>query len=163
MAIWDDIARVGAAVVTGGASEVALALAQKEAEKRRREQQEQQQKAAAAQGAAASAGGRDDDGTRTQVNTCCRYAIEPPFLLDTQNGRIWRYDDTKKQFLIVSKESTTLEKSWESLLFAKLTADVVDGLNEVTKTSSRAEHLRVANLVDSHIKVMDEHLKQLKS
>ena len=163
MAIWDDIARVGAALATGGASEAARALAQNEAEKRRREQQEQQQKAAAAQGAAAQAQGRGDDGARTEINTCCRYTIDPPFLLDTQNGRVWRYDDTKKQFLIVPKESTALEKSWESLLFAKLTADVVDGLSEGIKTSTRAEHLRVANLVDSHIKAMDDHLKRLNA
>jgi hypothetical protein len=48
-------------------------------------------------------------------------------------------------------------------LVAKPTADVVDGLAEVTKSSTRAEHLRVADLVDSHIKVMDEHLKRLKT
>lgn len=163
---WDDIARIGAAVATGGVSEVAIAVAENEAEQRRREEEARQRaaaQAAAAMGAHAAGAqpvAASGDGGRTQSAACCnRYAIEPPFLLDTQSGRIWRFDDAKKQFLIVPKESTALEKSWETLLRAKVTAEAVDGLNDVTKTATRAEHLRVAQLVDAHIKVMDEHLR----
>lgn len=163
---WDDIARVGAAIATGGVSEVARAVSESEAEKRRREEEARQK--AAAQAAAAfgsqvpapQAPGSAGSGGPTPSAVCCnRYAIEPPFLLDTQNGRIWRFDDTKKQFLIVTKESTALEKSWETLLRAKLTAEAVDGLNDAANTATRAEHLRVAQLVDAHIKVMDDHLR----
>ena len=167
MSVWDDIARGAAAIATGGASEIAIAVQQKEAEKRRRELQEQKQRSEEAQKRAFAAGraaeDRVDESTPSvQINSCCRYQLDAPFLLDAHGGRVWRYDDQKKQFLIVPRESTAIEKSWESILAAKLTADAVDELAEVTKTSSRAEHLRVSNLVDSHIKVMDEHLKRLK-
>jgi hypothetical protein len=163
---WDDIGRIGAAIATGGVSEVARAVSENEAEKRRREEAARQRAAAqaaaafGAQGPAPQAPGSPRDGAQTPSAVCCnRYAIEPPFLLDTQNGRIWRFDDTKKQFLIVPKESTALEKSWETLLRAKLTAEAVDGLNDAANTATRAEHLRVAQLVDAHIKLMDDHLR----
>jgi hypothetical protein len=81
--------------------------------------------------------------------------------LETDSGRVWRFDDVKGQFVIVTREISPVEKSWLTLLTSKATADAVNALTEVTKSSSHAEHQRLAGLIDGHIKAMDAHLAQI--
>lgn len=162
---WGDIVRVGTAIATGGASEVAIFAADKI--------DDAAGKAAdiasgAAAGAAAAAGGGSHSNKQpcssapsVQVNSCCRYHLESPFLLDTQSGRVWRYDDVKKEFQLVPRESTAVEKSWETVITAKFTADAIDMINDATKNASRAEHLLLSGVIENHIKVLNAHVKKL--
>ncbi len=177
MGFWDDVARIGQAIATGGASELARAVASGEAEKRRREeelqrlkqleQQRAQTQVAAAGGKGSPCGGvevppppsmRFPSGEAGQGTACCRYELHPPFLLDAHSGRVWRYEQKNDSFLIVTREATKVEKSWESLLAAKLTADLVDNIQDATRGSSLAEYKRVGPRLDAHLALMEKEL-----
>src|SRR5262245_4637388 len=95
MGFWADVVRVGTAIATGGASEIAIAAANAEDEKRRREEElkrqklkEQQMKQQEETGHTVAPPGAS--------GCCARYSFDAPFLLDTQTGSVWRYDDAAK-------------------------------------------------------------------
>ena len=152
---WDDLAGIGAAILTGDPILQGAAIAHAT--------EKQKSKGAAQPPATPAPGPRTQAPAETgavAVKGCCRYQLEGNFLLDTETGRVWVYDGAKK-FEIVEKEKTALEKSWEGIFAGKLVADAVQAMDETTKASSRAEHLRVSGLIDNHVKLLDKHLKDV--
>ena len=137
------------ALATGGVSEV-LALAQAAGDQN---------------GTGGGGGGQQGSapGGAPQGDTCCRrYEIEAPFLLDTQTGRVWRYNDKKNVFEIVEREATKPEKVAESLVTARFAVALADSIPQLTKGATLNEHNRTGALYETLVKTLDERVKQFK-
>jgi hypothetical protein len=167
------------AFVTGGASELAREVAKGEAEKRRQEEAKVVQ-AQLERLKQLAGGGVPADREKTAPcggvevppppamrvpsgdepgGACCRYQLNPPFLLDAHGGRVWRYDQQKDAFVMVRREATKVEESWETLLKAKLTADLHDQVKEATRGATLAEFQRVGPRMEAHLALLDEELR----
>jgi len=152
---WDTFALAGVALLSGSPSLMATAVAAAAASQGK-------QGGASSQPSASSPGAAAPGACcRAGADPCCRFVIEGPFLLETSTGRVWRFDQTKEEFLIVKREVSPFEKSWQQIVAAKLAAHALDALNDATKASSQAEHARVSPLVDAHIRSMDAYVAQL--
>lgn len=168
-----DWGRLGMAVATGGASELADAINDKATKDAQNlvKQVTQQGLDIGKQliGAATSTSGNAGQSVNAtppaapsiQINASPRYQFVNGFLVDTANGRLWRYDEKSNKLLIVNREVTEIENSWNAILRAKATADLVDELNTATKGASLAERLRLDKLIEPHIELIDKDVKAM--
>jgi hypothetical protein len=60
---------------------------------------------------------------------------------------------------MVRREATKVEESWETLLKAKLTADLHDQVKEATRGATLAEFQRVGPRMEAHLALLDEELR----
>jgi hypothetical protein len=153
-----DWGRLGAAIATGGVSELGRAI-DDAAKQAAREDAQQQKVAAEAAKQAAAADHRCC--TPSPVDVTPHYQFVSGFLIDTENGRVWRYDDKKDTLLIVSRQTTEIERSWEAVLKAKATADLYDELADASKGATLAQRLRLDQLIEPHFQLVDEQIKAL--
>lgn len=158
-----DFGRALMAGLTGGASEAALHVAEEVAERKAQEQakREQQQKAQAQAAANQAAGTTNAAPAAAQIKSCCRYQIVGDFLLDAENGAVWRYDSGKKEFAHVPREKSAPDKSMAAVLISLTKDDVLDHLNDIYWKSPDARKPGLRKAIDLHSKTLDDELKRL--
>ena len=167
MTIWNDIVRTGAAVATGGLSEVVLDAAAGPQETA---------PPPAADSPATGSGGIGFGGgpigklfpgllgvsASGAACGCSRYELKPPFLLDNTTGEVWVYDEHTKHFGMVEVERSPVAKSVLNLIGAKVALDLRHKLEKDGLVVNRAQYTKLAPFVDDTMKAVDHHLEKMR-
>ena len=105
---WSDVGRGLAAILTGGASEVAIHVAENASE-------------TASDIVETVAGGKPKPKPqRKSTGDCCwSYQLVGDFLLEPQSGTVWKYNKDKNHFEVVPIVKSGVEKSMLSILLAQ--------------------------------------------
>jgi hypothetical protein len=162
-----DVGRILAAIFTGGASEIANSMDEQLAAQRAKAQQEETQleeaareaaqaRALAAKAATAKAG----DQTAVQVNTCCTFQISGDYLLETTQGIVWRFDQSKNEFVYVPREKPPLERSLTAILINQTKDTILEKLNELYWRAPDAQKPGLRKAIDAHSQLLDSELKK---
>lgn len=102
-------------------------------------------------------------GSRTSKSECCpKFQIVGDFILNTNTGRVWKYDNTKKAFIGVTKKPSpgriaVIEKRAGSLVadINSLIKNEVKGLPQVQRAAKTRElQARYITPINDYLKLM---------
>lgn len=155
-----DLGRIALGALTGGASEALYRTAEQEAaesQQRAREEQERAKRAEAERAAAST----PPAPAATAGPAVQRYQIVGEFLLDTEKGVAWRFDQAKFEFLHVPREKPPFEKSLAGILIALGRNEHLKGLDELAWKAPDGEKAALRKAIDSHTRLVDAEIKKL--
>jgi len=151
----DSVARGSAAVATGGASEVLVSQQAKSGDKRGMAQSIFD--AATGKSATATQRGGTIGSSSINIDSYSNYIMNGDFLLDTRQGRVWKYDDSQKAFVRINRESTTIEKAVMSSSLNTVKTDLKSAFNAL----SEAEQGEVKEVYEMNDKALTQHIMSL--
>jgi hypothetical protein len=155
---WGVVGRVGAAIASGGATELGIAIASREVE------------AAQAQ-AATYARAKSADEKLDQIiemltaltemhhNSPIRYQLDGKCLVDAQSGRVWVLDEATNLLREIPREQTKAEIAWKRLLHAKAYAALLED-TAVERVKDTDQHYKnVMKALQAYLDQVSETLK----
>jgi hypothetical protein len=101
---------------------------------------------------------------KQQPECCPRYQISGDLLLETNTGRVWKYDQAKNTFVAVQKKLSHLDY-WRTKLQLE---DVLEGIHKefdeevLSKLPSAMKGDAKKKFVDDFVKVMQDELEKMK-
>ena len=108
----------------------------------------------------ASAKGNVNSGA-TGKTCCSRYALESEFLLDTQSGKVWRYDSGSNSFKEVSKEKSEIQKRAEGLFWTQVATGLLDLKAKQAAKMHYSERPVLERSMDELIAAIGKHVTSL--